>query len=109
MIPALSLHLLLLSQFQLSSQKTLKLSSLLSSNRGPPLRHTVKDYVYIRIFPCFLLLRRLWKRSDVQRICGVVDRSQCVGARYVDRVTATNGVCREGIPGTLLISNKAII
>ena len=37
MIPALSLHLLLLSQFQLSSQKTLKLSLPLSSYQGPPL------------------------------------------------------------------------
>lgn len=37
MIPALSLHLLLLSLFQLSSQKTLKLASSLSNYRGPPL------------------------------------------------------------------------
>jgi hypothetical protein len=38
MIPTLSLHLLLLSLFQLSSQKTLKLSSPLSGYRGPLLR-----------------------------------------------------------------------
>ena len=38
MIPALSFHLLLLSLFQSSSQKTLKLSSSLSYYRGPLLQ-----------------------------------------------------------------------
>jgi hypothetical protein len=37
MIPVLSFHLLLLYQLQLSSQKTLKISSTLSNYRGPPL------------------------------------------------------------------------
>ena len=38
-----------------------------SHDRSKQQRHTAKDYVYIRIYPCFLLLRRLWKWLDVQR------------------------------------------
>ena len=91
MIPALSLHLLRLCQLQLSSQKTLKIASSLSSYRGLPLYRYVGvqaplDERHARVvrlsqrYPCWGYRKiHVLQKAEV---CGlVVNGSGCSVAR----------------------------